>query len=344
MPMSDYVRRLRARVGNAMLVSIGVNGLVEDEQGRLLFQRRGDTGLWTVPGGAIEPGETPADACVREVWEETGLHVEPQAVVGIYGGADYHVTYPNGDELAIVGIIMHCRVIGGTLRADGDETLELAFMDPDDALDLPDMPAHVKKALRLLLKVGLDSTFFFPPTWTPPADGIRKNGMSDFIRDLRAQVGHDLLMSAGAAAIIRDEAGRVLMQLRGDDGRWGLVGGGVDPDENPADAVVREVWEETGLIVEPVRVVGVYSGPDYVITYPNADRVAIVSIVFECRVLAGEPQPDGQESLAIRYFTPQAVLDDPAIPARMRQRVAHAIAAESTPFFSPASWQPPSVL
>jgi 8-oxo-dGTP pyrophosphatase MutT (NUDIX family) len=72
-------------------------------------------------------------------------------------------------------------------------------------------------------------------------------GISDHIRDLRAQVGTRLLLLPGVAAVIRDQRGRVLFLRRADNGAWGLPAGAVDPGETPAEAVAREAHEETGL-------------------------------------------------------------------------------------------------
>lgn len=58
-----------------------------DERGRLLLVQQAETGYWSTPGGAVELGETPADAAVREAWEETGLLVEPVALIGVFGGS-----------------------------------------------------------------------------------------------------------------------------------------------------------------------------------------------------------------------------------------------------------------
>jgi len=75
--------------------------------------------------------------------------------------------------------------------------------------------------------------------------------------------------------------------------------------ERAADAVVREVREEIGLEVEPVALIGVYSGPEYTFAYPNGDQVQPVILFFECRVVGGELQPDMQEIIGARYFGPE---------------------------------------
>src|SRR5262245_33852004 len=92
-----------------------------------------------------------------------------------------------------------------------------------------------------------------------------------------------MVIRPGVAAVIFDD-GRVLLQRRDDTRRWGLPGGAVDPGESVRDAVIREVLEETGLDVEPVRLIGVYSDPVYhqVMTYPDGNLIHYVSTVFEC--------------------------------------------------------------
>ena len=98
--------------------------------------------------------------------------------------------------------------------------------------------------------------------------------ISPYIARLRACVGHDPLILCGAAACIRDNEGRILLVRRGDEeNMWSLPGGGMDPGESLEDAAVREVREETGLIVEPTALIGVYSSPEYAYTIPNGDQV-----------------------------------------------------------------------
>ena len=65
----------------------------------------------------------------------------------------------------------------------------------------------------------------------------------------------------------------------------------MDPDEQPADAAVREAFEETGLLVEPTRIIGVYAGPLFCLTYPNGDVVSYVGISFAARVVGGSRAP-----------------------------------------------------
>jgi len=129
------------------------------------------------------------------------------------------------------------------------------------------------------------------------------SGMSDYFVRLRSCIGHDPLLHPAAAACIRDEQGRILL-LRRSDGinLWSFPGGAMELGERADEAVIREVHEETGLEVEPVALIGVYSSPDYAITYPNGDQVQPVIVFFECRVVGGTLQPDMEEMVGGRYF------------------------------------------
>lgn len=132
MAMSPYYRGLRARIGTDLLLIPAVAAVVRDERGRLLIQRtRHDT--WSLPAGAIEPGEAPARAVTREVYEETGLSVRPERVLAVFGGASCRVTYPNGDEVEYVVTLFECRGVGGALLDANDETASLHWF-PREAL------------------------------------------------------------------------------------------------------------------------------------------------------------------------------------------------------------------
>jgi ADP-ribose pyrophosphatase YjhB (NUDIX family) len=127
---------------------------------------------------------------------------------------------------------------------------------------------------------------------------------SGYLGRLRECVGHDLLLSPAAAVCIRDGEGRILLLRRGGEDLWGFPGGAIEPGERADEAAVREVREEIGLEVEPVALIGVYSGPEYAFAYPNGDRVQPVTLFFECRVVGGELRPDMQEIVGARYFGP----------------------------------------
>jgi 8-oxo-dGTP pyrophosphatase MutT (NUDIX family) len=166
MPMSDYVRGVRAKVGHDLLIAPAVTGLVFDEAGRVLLVRHSNGGVWVAPGGAVEPDEAPVDAVVREVWEETGLHVEPVGLAGVFGGPEFRVRYTNGDETAYVMAVFECRVLAGRPKADGEETLDARFFAPAELATLR-LSRWAEKVLpELVARRG--QTWVPVPTWSPP--------------------------------------------------------------------------------------------------------------------------------------------------------------------------------
>lgn len=142
MSISRYVAELRQAVGSRLLLLPGASALVRDAAGGLLFQRRSDDGRWSLPAGALDPGETPAEAAEREVREETGLVVRATEVAAVFGGRANRHTYPNGDEAEYLEIVFECEVLGGALRGRDDESVELRYWPAEVAptLGLPYPP------------------------------------------------------------------------------------------------------------------------------------------------------------------------------------------------------------
>jgi 8-oxo-dGTP diphosphatase len=169
MPMSAYLRDLRARVGTTRLILPSVTGVIRDQIGRVLLVQQRDDAVWSTPGGAIEPDETPADAVVREVWEETGLIVSPERVLGVYGGPAFVVRYPNGDETQYVSTFFSCVVRSGVLRADDRETVAVRYWTAEEARALP-LASWLAAILPVLFAPLTEAAWFEPPRWMPPAD------------------------------------------------------------------------------------------------------------------------------------------------------------------------------
>lgn len=104
------------------------------------------------------------------------------------------------------------------------------------------------------------------------------------------RIGANGRIRLGCSAVIFDEAReKVLLTKRADNGLWCLPGGGVDPGESVEEAIIREIQEETGLTIRVVRLVGVYSDPDWLVVYPDDNTVQIVALSFEAEITAGEP-------------------------------------------------------
>ena len=167
MPMSDYIRCLRAMIGTTVLEVPTVSVLTFDDANRVLLVRHAEGNDWTTPGGMIEPYELPADAAVREMWEETGLYVELTRLIGVFGGRVCTSTYANGDKLAWVSSVFAGRPVRGELRPDGEETLEVRYFTADEASEL-----RCKPHVAMFLEAGWAAqrhAHFQWPTWQPAA-------------------------------------------------------------------------------------------------------------------------------------------------------------------------------
>ncbi|AZP15884.1 NUDIX hydrolase [Streptomyces aquilus] len=127
----------------------------------------------------------------------------------------------------------------------------------------------------------------------------------DFIRDLRASVGHQLLWLPGVAAVVFDGEGRVLLNRRSDTRRWSLIGGIPEPGEQPAACAVREVFEETAVRCVAERIVLVQALEP--ITYPNGDVCQYMDITVRCRAVGGDARVNDDESLEVGWFDVDAL-------------------------------------
>ncbi len=113
------------------LVRVATNGVIFDDQGRVLLQRRADNGIWGLPGGMLDPGESLEQGAIREVLEETNLHVTVQRLIGIYSDPKQHsiATYPGGNVVQIVTIVFGCEYQSGEL-AISDESTDIGYFAP----------------------------------------------------------------------------------------------------------------------------------------------------------------------------------------------------------------------
>ncbi len=139
----SYTGMIRSLVGHACIFVPGVRALIVDDQGRVLLQRRSDTGCWGLPGGSVELGETALDALRREVLEETGLTVVSAEPMALYSGPEQKFAYPNGDEVQCFAVAFIVRQWKGVPRADGIEGTQVRFW-PRDRLPGDLAPIHVE--------------------------------------------------------------------------------------------------------------------------------------------------------------------------------------------------------
>ncbi|WP_026553804.1 NUDIX hydrolase [Arthrobacter sp. 35W] len=153
----------------------------------------------------------------------------------------------------------------------------------------------------------------------------------DFLLSLRAKIGHDPLWLPGVKGVVFDDDGRVLLGQRADTGEWALITGMLDPGEEPASGLLREIFEETAVEagIEGLVAIDVV-GP---VTFPNGDVCDFLNIVFRCRYLGGEARVNDDESLDVRWFA----LDElPAMRPGHLKSIEQALAFDGRTHFAPA--------
>jgi ADP-ribose pyrophosphatase YjhB (NUDIX family) len=150
----------------------------------------------------------------------------------------------------------------------------------------------------------------------------------DFILRIRERIGHDLLWLPGVTGVVLDADDRVLLVRRSDDGRWTLVTGVLDPGEQPAVGLVREIYEETGVEAEVERLIGVEATEPS--AYPNGDRVQYLDLAFRCRALGGEARVNDDESTEVGWFALDAL---PALSPLQARCLTDALRPDLAPRF-----------
>lgn len=111
-------------------VKAGVAGIIFDKKQQVLMMKRADNGLWGIPSGHVEPGETVEEAIIREIKEETGLRVKVNRLIGVYSDPVSQVfSYPNGETSHFITTCFECEVVGGTLSSENEETLDVDYFD-----------------------------------------------------------------------------------------------------------------------------------------------------------------------------------------------------------------------
>jgi ADP-ribose pyrophosphatase YjhB (NUDIX family) len=153
----------------------------------------------------------------------------------------------------------------------------------------------------------------------------------EYIRELRATVGHRLLWLPGVSAVVTNDAGELLLGQRSDNGQWSLISGFLDPGEQPAAAIVREVYEETAVSVVAERISSVITHPPA--SYPNGDLAQYVDITFRCRAVGGEARINDDESLAVGWFARDAL---PPLSALSHRRISRALDGPAAAWFVPS--------
>ncbi len=283
-----YVRWIRSQVGSQLIYLVYAAGVIFDEQGRILVQTRYDFDWLSIPGGAMELRESLTETALREVHEETGIHAEIKGLAGILSHPRYNLEYPNGDRVQQWTAIFWGTVKGGELRPDGGETLSALFVVPDDFFHKTHTSHQEMVRCAMAVRDGHPAPLEAPDSFPP---------LKPYFPILREHVGHQPVILPGGMAIIEDDEGRILMTRRADFDCWDFPSGFADLGETTTANVIREVQEETGLIVEPYAITGLYSDPRwYYAAYPNSDIAHSVGVTMACRVTGGELNINGNDN------------------------------------------------
>ena len=150
----------------------------------------------------------------------------------------------------------------------------------------------------------------------------------DFILELRKKIGHDLLWLPGTTAVVLDADDRVLLGRRADNGVWTLITGILEPGEQPAVGMVREIFEETSVVAEVEHLAEVYAGAP--MEFVNGDRAQFLTLNFRCRYVSGEAKVNDDESSEVGWFP----LDDlPPLPPYHQDRLQSALRSTGFPEF-----------
>ena len=134
-----------------------------------------------------------------------------------------------------------------------------------------------------------------------------------------------------ATAIVPDDEDRVLLIRRSDNGRWALPGGQMEVGEYIADSVVREVGEETGLLVKVVRILGIYTDPRHIIAYDDGEVRQQFAVCFQTRVMGGTLLADGSEAKDARFVAAEE-LDSLNIHPSTLLRIGHFLTKMTTAY------------
>lgn len=139
------------RLGKEGQLRVGCSAVIFDEnRKKVLLTQRTDNGRWCVPGGALEAGESAAEACEREVWEETGLKVRAIRLIGVYSNPDQLVIYSDGNKAFFVVLSFEAEIIEGELGLS-NETTAFGYYSLEEMEDMPMHGQHKQRVEDALL-------------------------------------------------------------------------------------------------------------------------------------------------------------------------------------------------
>ncbi len=315
-----YLHWLRERVGRRKILLVLGCAALRDGGGRLLWRRREEIDGWGLPAAALELDESLPECAARALAELTRAMAVRSRLVGIYSSPDFDFEEPNGDEAQPVAACFEFRP-GEATTGGGAGEGPAGFGAGEESAWFA--AGEIPKTLPLF-RAAAEDLFLDAPEASFARGSPGARGGEPFSVWMRREVGREPFVMPAAAAFVRDEAGRVLLHQRTDTGEWSLPGGQMEVGERIDRTVVEEVREETGLEVEPLKIVGLYSDQTYWLRYPHGDELKVASALFECRPMGGRLGGDASESLAARFFAREEL---PPLGPRQLPRVLDGFAA-----------------
>ena len=134
-----------------------------------------------------------------------------------------------------------------------------------------------------------------------------------YISEIRKKVGHNRILSVACGALLENEKEEILLQFRKDTRNFGVPGGNIELGEKVIDALIREVMEETGIVLskESCKLFGIYSGEPLIMIYPNQDEVQYVNIIFHCKISSNAKIiPQDEESIFLKFYSKTSLPDN----------------------------------
>lgn len=125
----------------------------------------------------------------------------------------------------------------------------------------------------------------------------------NYYQKLRQFLGHDPILTSGTILVVFNDKKEILMQLRSDYKQWGFPGGGLEIGESLEETARRELEEETGLILDSLKLIDVVSGEETYREYPNGDKVYDITAIYEVTGYHGDIKINDDESLDFKWFS-----------------------------------------
>jgi ADP-ribose pyrophosphatase YjhB (NUDIX family) len=135
------------RIGREGKIRLGCSAVIfDDKREKVLLTRRTDNGQWCLPGGAVEPGESVTEACIREVQEEIGLRVRVVRLVGVYSDPNRLIVYPDGNKAHIVALSFEAEIVDGE-PALSNETTAWGYFPESEIAGLEMLSNHRERIM-----------------------------------------------------------------------------------------------------------------------------------------------------------------------------------------------------